>query len=125
MEELITEQSVTLVGTLFGLVWAFFRSQEWYERAKEAKLGRAIVALEAGVNQTYETYVRTIKEAAADGKLTNSERRRARELARETAITFGRSEGVDVLQEIGRDYMDMWINRLVNDLKANAGKTST
>jgi hypothetical protein len=118
METLASETTITLLGAVFGAAWTFFKSQDWYQRAKQQRFAQAITALEAGVDQTYQTYVRAIKEASEDGKLTAAERRRARELARETAIAFGRSQGIDVLAEVGNDYIDLWINRLVKKAKA-------
>lgn len=118
MDQFITEETVTLVGAIFGLVWAFFRSQDWYKGLQEQRFGRALTALEAGVQYTYDTYVRAIKEASEDGKLTNTERRRARELARNTAINIGRTDGIDVIKEIGVDYINLWIERSVKEAKA-------
>lgn len=120
LNQLVSETSVTLLGALFGTAWTFFKSQDWYQRAKQRRYAQAITALEAGVDQTYQTYVRAIKEASEDGKLTPAERRRAREMARDAAISFGRTQGVDVLAEVGQDYVDLWINRLVKKLKGGS-----
>ena len=117
MENLVNESSITLLGAIFGTAWTFFKSQDWYQRAKQRRFSQAITALEAGVDQTYQTYIRAIKESSEDGKLTSPERRRARELARETAVSFGRTQGVDVIAEVGNDYIDLWINRLVKKMK--------
>ncbi|MCC6699494.1 MAG: hypothetical protein IT365_27965 [Candidatus Hydrogenedentes bacterium] len=117
MENLVSGTSVTLLGALFGTAWTFFKSQDWYQRAKERRYAQALLALEAGVDQTYQTYVRSIKESSADGKLTPAERRRARELARDAAVLYGRTQGIDVINEVGQEYIDLWINRLVSKLK--------
>ncbi len=119
MESLVSDTSITLLGTVFGAAWTFFKSRDWYQRAKERRYAQAISALEAGVDQTYQTYVRAIKEASEDGKLTSAERRRARELARDAAVTFGRTQGINVIAEVGGDYIDLWINRLVKQAKGN------
>ena len=42
---------------------------------------------------------------------------RARELARDAAIAFGRTRGVDVVGSIGHDYIDLWITKLVKQRK--------
>lgn len=119
LDSIVSEPGLTLLGAVFGSAWTFFKTQDWYQRAKQRRYAQAITALEAGVDQTYQTYVRAIKEASEDGKLSPAERRRAREMARDAAISFGQTQGVDVLSEVGRDYIDLWINRLVQKMKTN------
>lgn len=113
-----SEAGLTFVAVVFGAVWTAFRSTEWYGRVQERRIARAIHALEAGVERTYRTYVQAIKTSSADGKLSEEERRRARELAKETAILYGRTEGLDVMRELGEAYLDLWIGKLVKRLKA-------
>ena len=38
-------------------------------------------------------------------------------MALQMAIEFGQNEGIDVIRELGRDYIDLWINKLVRRLK--------
>jgi hypothetical protein len=114
-----SEAGLTVVSTLLGAIWTVFRSSEWYRRAQERRYAKALQALEAGVEQTYRTYVQAIKESRADGKLTEEEASRARQRARETAIAFGRSQGIDVLRELGGEYIDLWIAKLVKSLKGD------
>jgi len=112
-----TEAGLTVLGTVLGGLWAFFKSTNWYARLRRRRYYRAVQALEAGVEHTYRTYVRAIKEASADGRLSEEERRRARAMARDAAVAFGRSEGVDVLRELGEAYIDLWLSRLVQRMK--------
>lgn len=108
---------LTLVTAILGSIWTAFRSSDFYRRAQNERYAAAIQALEAGVELTYRTYVRSIKEAREDGKLTNEEMRLARRRAREAAIEFGRTRGIDVLKELGADYVDLLIAKLVKNLK--------
>jgi hypothetical protein len=62
-------------------------------------------------------YVKTIKESREDGKLTEEEARCARQRAQEAAIEFGRTQGIDVLRELGTEYIDLAIAKLVKQLK--------
>ena len=117
LNTLMSEPALTTLGALAGGLWTFFKASDWYQRVQDNRLSGALSALEAGVQQTYDVYVRAIKDASADGKLSNEERRKARELARDAAVAFGRSRGIDVVGTIGRDYMDMWISKLVNQQK--------
>jgi hypothetical protein len=111
------QQGLVLLGSLLGGIWTAFKADEQRRQRRVERLEQALRALEAGVDHTYETYVRAIKAAAVDGKLTREERRRARDLARGAAIEFGRTRGVDVLQELGEDYVNVWIAKLVKKLK--------
>jgi hypothetical protein len=117
---LITEPGLTFLAVVFGAAWTFFKSSDWHQRIRERRFADAVTALEAGVERTYQVYVRAIKESSEDGKLTPEERRRARELAREAAIAFGRTQGINVIREIGHDYVDLWIARIVRKLKSAA-----
>jgi uncharacterized membrane protein YebE (DUF533 family) len=114
---LVSEAGLTMLGAVAGAVWTLFKTMDWYARGRRRRFEAALRALEAGVERTYRTYVQALKEANADGRLTEEERRRARELARETAILYGRTEGVDVLHELGEAYLDLWIAKLVKRLK--------
>ncbi len=114
---LSSEAGLALVGSFFGGVWVLFKSSDWYQRRLRHRYQRALLALEAGVQQAYDSYVRAIKEARKDGKLTDDERKRARDIAREAAITFGRGQGVDVVRQLGQEFVDTLTNRMVRKLK--------
>jgi len=117
-EQILTSDAfLGLVATGLGSLWALVKGSDWYNRRRNRRFRRAVLALEAGVDETYRTYVSAVKDAREDGKLTKHEQRRARELARQTAIDYGRTEGVDVLRELGESYIDMWINKLVRRMK--------
>lgn len=117
MDVLNSEPGLTLIGGMLGLVWAAFKSSEWYERARLMRLERAVDALEAGVEATYRAYVQALKESRADGRLTQDEREHARDMAIRSAVEFGRTRGIDVVRELGRDYLDLWLTRVVNAAK--------
>ena len=121
LNQLMSEPALTTMGAVLGGLWTFFKASDWYQRGRDNRFTEALNALEAGVQQTYDVYVRAVKEASADGKLSSEERRRARELARDAAIAFGRTKGVDVIGSIGHDYIDMWITNLVNQRKTTTG----
>ena len=113
-----SDAALTLIGGLLGLAWTAFRSSDLLRNARNRRFERALQALEAGVELTYRTYVQAIKEAKADGKLTAEEAREARRRARDAAIEFGRAQGLNVLDELGPAYVDLWIAKLVKRLKA-------
>lgn len=112
-----SEPAITLVGSVIGGVWALLKSSDWFQGLLRRRFAGALQALEAGVELTYRTYVEECKAARADGQLTEEEKRHARELARQRAIEFGRSQGIDVLRVLGQEYVDLWIAKLVKGLK--------
>ncbi|MBI5093500.1 MAG: hypothetical protein HZB26_13795 [Candidatus Hydrogenedentes bacterium] len=114
---LTTDTGLTLVSAVLGTLWTAFKSSEWYERSRNRRYYKAIQALEAGVEETYRTYVRAIKDASEDGRLTNDEIDRARAQARAAAIAFGNTQGIDVLRELGEDYINLWIAKLASRQK--------
>ena len=118
LNNLVSEPALTTLGVVLGGLWTYFKATDAYQRVRENRFADALTALEAGVQQTYDVYVRAVKEASTDGRLSSEERRRARELARDAAIAFGRTRGVDVIGSIGHDYIDLWIAKLVKQRKA-------
>ncbi len=114
------DTTLTLIAGALGAAWAFFKGSEWFERLRRRRCAKALHVLEAAVDETYRTCVEAIKAARADGRLTPSERRRARELARQRAVALGRDQGLDILAELGREYLDLWIARIVKKLKRRA-----
>jgi hypothetical protein len=114
---LLNDTTLTFLATAVTAAWTLFKTSDWWQQHRQRRFDRALHVLETAVEETYRAYVERIKEARADGKLTPGERRRARELARHRAITIGRTQGIDILQELGGEYFDLWIARLVKKLK--------
>jgi len=125
MEELLQEVAldwvVALVGTIVAGAWTFFKSRGLYQEMKGQKYSAAMDALEAGVEKTYRVYVEALKKAKADGKLTPEEKAAARQRAIAYAQEFGRTRGVDVIEELGREYIPVLIGKIVRALKGSAG----
>ena len=116
---LSSETGLAVAGTVLGGIWTVFRSSEWYQRVQRQRYSKSLQALEAGVELTYRTYVQAIKEARADGKLTAEEASEARRRARDAAVEFGRTQGLDVLRELGGANIDLWISKCVKRLKGS------
>jgi len=114
---LTSDTGLTLLGTVLGGAWTWFKSSEWLARRRNEGLERALLTLESAVEQTYRCYVRAIKEGRADGKLTSAERVKARTMARERALAIARTEGIDLLRLLGEEHLDLWISKVVRGLK--------
>ena len=112
-----SEPSITILGSLLGGAWALFKSTECYERIRHRRFQRALHALETAVEETYRAYVANIKASREDGQLTDAEKRRARSIARERALRIARKDGVNLLRELGEDYLDAWMAKLVRKWK--------
>jgi len=114
---LTTEAGITLLGAIMGAIWTLFKGGACYGRLRRRRHLRALQALEAAVEETYRTYVESLKASRPGGRLTPEERRRAREMARDRAIAIARKEGIDLLRELGEDMISVWIAKLVKRLK--------
>jgi len=112
-----SDVALTLIGGLLGLAWTAFRSTDLVRNLRDRRFDKALETLEAGVELTYRTYVQATKAAKEDGKLTPEEAAEARRRARDAAIEFGNTQGIDVLEALGSPYIDFWISKLVKDLK--------
>lgn len=121
MEELLSGPIVEIVVTLVGLAWAFFKSTEWYkDTISTPRREKAIESVQAGVAEVYDTYTREIKAASADGHLSPEERKKARQLAKEAAIKYGKANGVDIIKILGQEFIDLYLERAHKDVNADA-----
>jgi len=124
MEELLQDFAldwvVAFVATMVAGAWTFFKSRDLYQEIKGQKYSIAMDALEAGVEKTYRVYVEALKKAKADGKLTPEERAAARQKAIAYAQEFGCTRGIDVIEELGREYVPVLISKIVRVLKGGA-----
>lgn len=112
---------MTVVGTVVGGLWASFKASDRYQRWQQRRYRKALLALESGVERTYQAYVKAVKAGRADGRLTEEEKARARSMTRARAIQLAKGEGVDLLRTIGEDYIDVWITRLIGRRKQQNG----
>jgi hypothetical protein len=104
---------LALVALLFGGLRRLRAVQAW-------RLRRALECLETGVRETYEEYVRAAKEASADGRLTDAERREAVTRAIEKARAYAAREGIDLLKTYAKEFLPVLVERIVGAQKARA-----
>lgn len=114
---LFSDTGLTLVAGLMGAIWTVFKASSWGRVLRRDRYRKAVQAVEAAVDVTYREYVAAIKAARADGKLSLEEQREARSRARLKAIAIAREQGIDLLETLGRDQIDVWIAKLVKRLK--------
>jgi uncharacterized membrane protein YebE (DUF533 family) len=116
-ELLGSDAGLTAVGAILGGAWTLFKSTEWFGALKQQRTQRAVQVLEAGVEETYRAYVQAIKASRADGSLTAEEKQHARELALQRALDIARKDGIDLVRELGGDYIQLWLAKAVNQQK--------
>ena len=119
MEDLLTNDLlIKMVGIVAMLIVSAVQATTWYQRICIGRKKKAVDAVLAGVQHTYDVYTKSIKEGRQDGTLTAEEKAKARQLAKEAAIEFGRTQGVDVIKSIGEEFIDFYIARSVKALKS-------
>jgi hypothetical protein len=112
-----SELGLTIVAAIAGAVWTAFKGLDLFDRRRHARETKALMAVESGVEHAFKSYVKAIKAARADGKLTDAERKHARALATDTALRVGRAQGVNVARTLGQAFLPLWVSRMVRELK--------
>ena len=121
LQEMGIDLGMTVVGSVVGTLWAGFKASDRYQRWQLRRYQKALLALESGVERTYQSYVKAIKAGRSDGRLTEEEKSRARSMARMRAMKLAREEGIDLIRTIGEDYLDLWISRIIGKKKHGGG----
>jgi hypothetical protein len=121
-EVLGSEPVLSLAGAVVALVWSSVKAGAWRRRLRDERYSTAIDAVEHGVRTVYESYVRSIKASRANGKLSDGERKEARRQARQAAVAWGETHGVDVVREVGHASLDLAIERVLEEIKSRRGK---
>ena len=103
-EQTAIDQWLPIISALAVALWSAFKSSEsfrsWRNRVGDEQFDAAMRAVEAGVQLTYENYVRRTKLEAPEHKLTDEQRSRARLDAIQHAVSVAPS-GVDVIKTLG------------------------
>jgi len=102
---------------VFGSVWAIMRAYELYQQLKNSRYRLALTIIESAVQKTYDTYTREIKKAREDVKLTPEERKKAFNLAMQTAIEMARGQNMELNSIIRKELLPYFIHRALQKLK--------
>ncbi|MFA7693335.1 MAG: hypothetical protein GX117_04070 [Candidatus Hydrogenedentes bacterium] len=117
MSLLHSEAVLACVASIVGALWTLLKSHEWMRGMRQRKVNDALEALEAAVDATYREYVRALKEQDPSGRLSAGEQEEARKQARDRAVDIARRRGVDLVETLGNDFIDLWTGRIVKKLK--------
>ncbi len=112
-----SDEAFKVIAAILALLWTLFRSSDWYARQKSARVAQAIALLETAVARTYEEYVRAIKHSRVDGKLTDEERREARQRAMNTAIDMAQKQWLPLLRLLGPAHVERHLAQIVKRAK--------
>lgn len=127
MMELIQKPSVIeLVLAVIALIGTFIANQiknRYLKDKEEGEWERVLYqAAEAGVQETYDSYVRQIKKASEDGTLTDEERQTALNKAIETAYSHARDRGYDLAKRYGPELLKSAIENVITGKKKEANQ---
>jgi hypothetical protein len=121
MSFLANEQVLGVVVSLVGVVWTLFgvqdRIQKWLDKRVGERRAKAILALAAGAQQVYDSYVKDIKKGREDGKLTKQEISTARTRALMQASMLAESQGIDLATELGAEYLNVWLEQVLKSMR--------
>lgn len=71
-----------------------------------------------GADNTYFNFVRRLKNARADGKLTEDEKNTAMDMAIKEAVAYARENGGELLKSVGPNMLRRLIEQVLSDRKA-------
>lgn len=114
---LTNEAFITLLMTLFGTLLTAIQGMKWYQNKIKGNYDKAVDVVGAAVVEVAETYTEELKKANADGKLTDEEKKIARERALEIAKQLGAKSGLNVVNLIGEELINSIIAKKVAELK--------
>jgi len=98
MWEMLIEHLPTLITLGVGLLVAWVVRKGWIK----ADLGEKLkMDVNGAVTSVYHEYVKSRKEANADGKLTDEEKKEARNLALSKLKEVGKEKGIDYAKTYG------------------------
>lgn len=95
--------------------WIFLRIAE---RLKGTRYCVALTAIKDAVAECYREYVRAVKAASEDGKLTIDEKNEALDRAYRTAVEYARTRGVDILKVFAKETICTLIEKYVRESKS-------
>lgn len=110
------EQFFNIIATVVGMGWLWLQRKLQVDRQTDRKWDDILLYIEAGVMQTYQTYVKARKNASDDGKLTEEEKKQARQQAWTCATQYAAKDGINLLLEAG-DLAGVLIEKAVGNLK--------
>ena len=119
MWELISPHILELIVLGLGLLFGFMVRKGWLKK----ELGDALkLDVQGAVTAVYHEYVKARKAANEDGKLTDEEKKEARNLALQKLKEIGKDKGVDYAKTYGVPLVLGLVEKYVTANKKEAKK---
>ena len=103
---------------VWGIKWLFGKIKEW----TGGKFNQIVDIIEKAVTEISAELAVKLKEAAADGKITEMEAAQLKEFAKQRAIHYAKEQGLDLLKLVGVQVLDQIIEKAVLKNKADVPK---
>lgn len=104
-----------LVAAVAVFIWGIVKAKAKLDERWDKRL---LTFIEAGVQHTYDSFVREAKTAAPNGKLTKEQIDEARGKAWEAAKEYAQEKGIDLAKQVAVEQVPVLITKVVNALKA-------
>jgi cyanate lyase len=108
--------AVAMSALKLGKAWLDAKTEELRERISSQKVRDALAQGETAVwnavLQTAQLEADAFRKAAEDGKLTDEEKAKLRNIAKERALSFLTEDAINLIRENVRDF-DEWLNALI------------
>ena len=109
---LIIDAAPALIIAAVGLALGWIKGKGWL---KDQFLDQLDTDVKAVVNEVYQEYVKSRKAAGSDGKLTEEEKKEARQLALDKLKALGKDKGKDYAKEwllpVILDLIEKWVTK--------------
>lgn len=103
-----------IVAVVLGLIASVVVRNKWVEKEVANQLRDDVSGV---VSEVYNEYVRARKKANEDGKLTDEEKKAARDLALKKLASVGKEKGVDYAKKYGVPLITGLIEKYVTKKK--------
>ena len=117
-----SEVFIQLLAAVIAAIWIAAKSTKAYEWAKAKKFDTLLEAVEVSVDEVYKEYVKSMK---TNGEWDESKKSVALDAARQRAIDYAKSEGIDALKLVTTRYLDVLIEDVIRERKKVAATPSS
>lgn len=108
--ETIQRYMILAIVAIAGYIWKKIYNEN-------SRYSKALLFLQQGVQEAWESGVKAIKKSSADRKLTKEEALAALNTAKNSAINYAKKEGWDLLKVIAEDTIPVIIKNIVDSRK--------
>jgi len=112
-----SEQGLTALAGLFGTIYLLLKKKEINGTKVEWDRQIAFDALCVGVLETFQRYIKGLKEKDPENGVSEEIEVEAHEMAKRIANRVAEKKGVNLVNALGADFIDLHIKNIVEDMK--------